>query len=587
MFDEEPLEIPLAELPEVTPEKLIAFAERVKAELERLAYADVKVSGHADPEKRKAREAKRRQDRRPVSREELIEILGHIPADCERLQWISILGGIRATNLRGVAEEDMDAELCEIADDWSSGGGDSYKGREDVEFNFYDMDPDEGSTFGTLYYLARQNGYTKRAYNPTQEEDQAAFDAKFGDQFRKHQHGSTAETTQAADDDDAFRVFDTWQFKDRPEPNWQVDKLIRDKALTLIFGPSESYKTFEMIDILGSTATGLPAFGHLAVNRPGDTVLCLAEDPDDAMRGRFPAWCKSRGIADPFARPLLLPDGTPSPGRFAMIGDVPLVVDPSSVARLIASIKKAGLKPVHIAIDTAAKALGGLDQNNAQDVGLLVAAMTKLRREFDCAVTATHHPNKANPEDMRGSGAFTNDLDCIIHAQATAELATVLKFQKLKGGAKPPAILLRGSLYDVGLREAFPAFRFDRVLSDDREDKPQGNPIEGLRQRIIDHLHQVTTTSGEYLDTGTLALALWPPEPDELAEDYEKRKKARMADLDRYGIGMKGAGAGKLRSLVKKTRKGDPYKPTRWYLRAEFRRAAPAETQPNAEDIPF
>ena len=56
--------------------------------------------------------------------------------------------------------------------------------------------------------------------------------------------------------------------------------LIRDKALTLIFGPSETYKTFINIDLCGSVTTGVPALGHFRVLRTGDAVLCLDEDPD-------------------------------------------------------------------------------------------------------------------------------------------------------------------------------------------------------------------------------------------------------------------------------------------------------------------
>ena len=48
-------------------------------------------------------------------------------------------------------------------------------------------------------------------------------------------------------------------------------------------------------------------------------------DPDDLMKVRWPAWCKARGIEDPFANP------TPGPGRFAVIPRRPLIGDRSDI----------------------------------------------------------------------------------------------------------------------------------------------------------------------------------------------------------------------------------------------------------------
>jgi RecA-family ATPase len=351
-------------------------------------------------------------------------------------------------------------------------------------------------------------------------------------EYREKANG-TGEKTEAEDEDE-FRIFNTWEFKDRPQPQWQIENLIRDKAITILFGQSESFKTFLLIDMLASGATGLPAFQHFAVHRPGDTVLCLAEDPDDAMRGRFPAWTKSRGIDYPFGNPLRLPDGTESPGRFVIIGNVPHVANKEHTPTLIARIKRARLNPVHIAIDTCAKAMGGLSQNDAENVGLMVAAMTQLRREFNCSVTGAHHPNKADPKDMRGSGAWMNDVDNVIHAAAAkGSMVAMLEFHKLKGGVKPPAIALRGEIYDVGLVDAngknqtYPAFRYSHDLEKKKhDDDDAADPINAIRRQIIAYLLRTTKTEKDTVDTGTVALNLWPPQEDEDPEAYQKRQNA-------------------------------------------------------------
>src|SRR5262249_27755582 len=166
--------------------------------------------------------------------------------------------------------------------------------------------------------------------------------------------------------------------------------------------------------------------------------------------------------------------------------------------------------------------MGGLSQNDAENVSLLVGAMTKLRREFNCSVTGAHHPNKADPKDMRGSGAFTNDVDNVIHAAAAkGAMVAMLEFHKLKGGVKPPAVALRGEVYDVGIvnangkNETYPAFRYSHDLEKKkRDDADTSDPIKALRHQLVAYLLCATKTEKDVLDTGTVALNLWPPQED-------------------------------------------------------------------------
>src|SRR5438874_3207219 len=63
----------------------------------------------------------------------------------------------------------------------------------------------------------------------------AARKAK-GDAERERQEAEKEASRKAQQ---RFHIFNTWEFKDRPEPAWLVERVIRDKALTLIFGKSE------------------------------------------------------------------------------------------------------------------------------------------------------------------------------------------------------------------------------------------------------------------------------------------------------------------------------------------------------------
>jgi len=100
-FIHAPVHFPRDELPEVTPRRLGEFAQLAAEKVAEWGYCDISVTNAGDPKKRVQRTAERRQDRYPVAREYLIDMLGHIGPGCDRQAWIGYLGGIQATNLPG------------------------------------------------------------------------------------------------------------------------------------------------------------------------------------------------------------------------------------------------------------------------------------------------------------------------------------------------------------------------------------------------------------------------------------------------------------------------------------------------------
>jgi hypothetical protein len=253
------------------------------------------------------------------------------------------------------------------------------------------------------------------------------------------------------------------------------------------------------------------------------------------------------------------------------------------------------LNPAHVGIDTCAKAMGGLNQNDAMDTGLLVAAMGMVRRQFDCCVTGVHHPNKSDPDEMRGSGALTNDVDTTVAVyRPKGTMLTRWSFSKLKAAKKPNPYILRSEVYDVGIVDeaghpvTYPAFRFSHEMTNKTEPQERGEEgeLDRLKERVIAVLRRATKTEGEYISTEQIVTMLWPPEPDE-GEEYEKRKQLRVNELNKYGgdHGRKLKDAGVLKAFVKRTRKGDQYEPLRWYLRSYYRTEAAGEAETVGEAV--
>ena len=194
-FFNTPVHIPQKHLSEVTPARLREFAQQTVKMLAKWGYYEVVIADAGVPQASVQRAPEpqqdrypaqwtreRRQERSPVPRDYLIEMLSHIDPGCDRQTWIGYLGAIQATNLLGVSEKEMDPALCEIAVAWSR---DDYRnGKEpgnyvddtDVRRNFYSLNPEKsgGTSFGTLYRAARENGWDRR---PPQADAAEAFSA--------------------------------------------------------------------------------------------------------------------------------------------------------------------------------------------------------------------------------------------------------------------------------------------------------------------------------------------------------------------------------------------------------------------------
>jgi hypothetical protein len=243
------------------------------------------------------------------------------------------------------------------------------------------------------------------------------------------------------------------QFKDRPRPRWLVRHLLQSNALQIIFGQSETFKTPLALEMCHAIVTGIPAFGRYEVLDPGDVVYVPGEAPDDVMRNRWPA-TRLQHNQQPYQRTV--------PGEFVVIEeDCPhpskTGENPDDFDALIYAIEQRDLNPKAIVIDTLAVAMQGLNEDQAADMGLLLAGAHKVRRRFKCAVIFIHHPTKWHPDMMRGSGRQTNDVDIVWLSIRDDDTFNVrLKAHKMKSFAKPAKpYYFKGQLQDIGEVDEF------------------------------------------------------------------------------------------------------------------------------------
>ena len=157
-----PLTVPLADLPEVTENKLCEFARKAKELLTSLDYQNVKISGDTG-ERTASKNAEE-----PVEEAALCEALSYLDAGCAREDYWRVVAGIHAANIVG---DDDGGIRRKHTCTWARGELDRY-GRykdgpppnyisdDDVLKDFNTSAPREGGiSVATIFKMARGAGW--------------------------------------------------------------------------------------------------------------------------------------------------------------------------------------------------------------------------------------------------------------------------------------------------------------------------------------------------------------------------------------------------------------------------------------------
>jgi hypothetical protein len=204
-----------------------------------------------------------------------------------------------------------------------------------------------------------------------------------------------------------------------------VKGLIIAGSLFVIYGESNSGKTFWILDLALAVAAGRPWRGRRTMR---GLVIYIAGEGASSVSARVAAY--KREHAEIGAIPFCI---VPQPVDF---------LNAASVDTLIATVRSAeterGDKAVLVVIDTFARAIPGGNENDAQDVGIAVAAADRLRQETGAAVGFIHHAGKDPTKGARGSSALraATDTEVLIEGRGGTHTVTVTKQRDLMSGER-------------------------------------------------------------------------------------------------------------------------------------------------------
>lgn len=112
--------------------------------------------------------------------------------------------------------------------------------------------------------------------------------------------------------------------------------------------------------------------------------------------------------------------------------------------------KATGKKVAMIVLDTLAALSVGMDENSAQDAGVVLGALRKIERKAECFVLAIHHMGKDQTKGARGSSALRGNVDTVLKLEDKKGIITV-EIDKQRDGKK--GVLSRLMLKTVSLGE--------------------------------------------------------------------------------------------------------------------------------------
>lgn len=215
-----------------------------------------------------------------------------------------------------------------------------------------------------------------------------------------------------------------------PPYEYLIKGLVPRRELVLIYGASQSGKSFFTMDLSMSVAQGINAFGRRS--RQGLVVYCAAEAGVGFANLRMPGYALHNGIEADVRLPFVC-----LTRKFDLFGNE------EEVSKLIAEIQHwAGTFDVPleaVVIDTLNKTTPGMDEIHGKDVGIVLQRLDAIREACQSGLWLVHHKN-ASGTGPRGHtslfAAFETAIEVSRMTEKDAEgrLIRVAKVAKQREG---------------------------------------------------------------------------------------------------------------------------------------------------------
>lgn len=201
-------------------------------------------------------------------------------------------------------------------------------------------------------------------------------------------------------------LIDAAELLEQPDPGptpWLVQDLIVDQAIVAAVGRWKTTKSYGLLDLCISIATGEPAFGVHEIPNPGPVVFVNEESGQTALWRRLDALCRGRAINPDRLR-----------GRLLLGANSRIKLDHTDWQEELVRIGEQ-LEPRLFVFDPLARMKQASREENAQtEMAVVIEYIRRLRDDTGAAVLFVHHTGHQG-EQMRG----TSDLESFWETRLT------------------------------------------------------------------------------------------------------------------------------------------------------------------------
>jgi KaiC/GvpD/RAD55 family RecA-like ATPase len=203
-----------------------------------------------------------------------------------------------------------------------------------------------------------------------------------------------------------------------------VEGLLAKRSISVLYGDSNSGKTFLAIDLGAAVARQLP---WMQRNIDGGMVVYLATESPESVRNRLRAYQKHHGVKIP---------------NFIVVSTpINLYENPADAAAIVNMIQtievERGCKCELVIGDTLARMSAGANENSGEHMGMVLAQLDRVKTQGKTAVAMIHHTGKNAAMGMRGWSGMRAFIDTeleVTTSEASSDRVLEITKQRDIGG---------------------------------------------------------------------------------------------------------------------------------------------------------
>jgi hypothetical protein len=302
-----------------------------------------------------------------------------------------------------------------------------------------------------------------------------------------------------------------------------IDGTVDHKSFVLIYGESNSGKTFAALEIAMCLSRGEP-WQKRDVSKT--KVLYILTEGKRGFARRISAWKKKYKIKEA--------DFVLGYGSCDLLSNQ---VDTNFIINQVKTMNENGSGIGAIFIDTFNRVFSGGDENASGDMGKFVKNIDLLIKETSATIFLIHHTGKDTSRGARGHSSLKAAVDTEIFVDTKKKGIRTLKFTKQRDYKAGNTLAFKLEKVVVGTDRNGNLVDSCVTIPIDYKDVPNESPISEITQSILNFMHENGTVKA--------LPSVWPG----------RSKFVNKADLKKYLAETRYAGSNRRNSAVDALRK--------------------------------